>query len=261
MEWSQHPPALIEACESGNFEAVYDIIHHNRVPSPFECGVDESDHGTTPLIIAAANGYLNIVKCLVEDGKVNVCERHRVSGETAFMLACENRHQHVVEYLAGLGVVDFNDRDLSGATALIHLASGCSRRPVTETEAETQRAILSMTRFLVEDCGVNVYFQTEDKEDALLTASMNFGSAMVFYLTRTAKVNVNVQDIRGETALFYVDDVDVAKCLVEEGGADVSIQDDDGETALSNCENPKVLDYLLRKVGPSSWVPQPYRGG
>lgn len=63
------------------------------------------------------------------------------------------------------------------------------------------------------------------------------------------KVDVNIKDEDGETALFVVETVDAAKCLVEELGADIEIRGSDDVTAREKIDSegdyPEVAAYLL----------------
>ncbi|KZL66971.1 ankyrin repeat-containing protein [Colletotrichum tofieldiae] len=61
-------------------------------------------------------------------------------------------------------------------------------------------------------------------------------------------VNVDLRDEDEETALFVVETVDAAKCLVEELGADINAKGADGITASQKIEGeadyPEVAEYL-----------------
>ncbi|KZL85723.1 ankyrin repeat-containing protein [Colletotrichum incanum] len=63
-------------------------------------------------------------------------------------------------------------------------------------------------------------------------------------------VNVDLRDEDEETALFVVETVDAAKCLVEELGADINAKGADGITASQKIEGeadyPEVAEYLKR---------------
>lgn len=71
-------------------------------------------------------------------------------------------------------------------------------------------------------------------------------------LVQEFKVDVNLKDEDGETALFVVETVDAAKCLVELG-ADVKIRGAEGLTAGEKIEGegdfPKVAEYLRAEDG------------
>ncbi|KAK1976046.1 ankyrin repeat-containing protein [Colletotrichum cereale] len=67
-------------------------------------------------------------------------------------------------------------------------------------------------------------------------------------LVREFGVNVDLRDEDEETALFVVETVDAAKCLVEELGADIAAKGADGITASQKIEGeadyPEVAEYL-----------------
>ncbi|KAK2031593.1 ankyrin repeat-containing protein [Colletotrichum zoysiae] len=67
-------------------------------------------------------------------------------------------------------------------------------------------------------------------------------------LVREFGVNVDLRDEDDETALFVVETVDAAKCLVEELGADMAAKGADGVTASQKIEAeadyPEVAEYL-----------------
>ncbi|EFQ36049.1 ankyrin repeat-containing protein [Colletotrichum graminicola] len=67
-------------------------------------------------------------------------------------------------------------------------------------------------------------------------------------IVREFGVNVDLRDEDDETALFVVETVDAAKCLVEELGADIAAKGADGITASQKIEAeadyPEVAEYL-----------------
>lgn len=68
-------------------------------------------------------------------------------------------------------------------------------------------------------------------------------------LVQKYNANVNMLDEDGETPLFACEKVDVARCLVDELGADVSIRNEEGQTAEEKIgeeegEASEVFQYL-----------------
>lgn len=67
-------------------------------------------------------------------------------------------------------------------------------------------------------------------------------------LIREFNVDVNIRDEDEETALFVVETVDAAKCLVEELGADINAKGSEGITAAQKIEGegdfPEIAEYL-----------------
>merc|ERR1712137_1037498 len=74
-------------------------------------------------------------------------------------------------------------------------------------------------------------------------------------LVQKYNADVNILDEDGETPLFATEKVDVAKCLVEELGADSSIRNSEGQTAEDKIgeeegEAHEVYQYLRsRRTG------------
>lgn len=71
-------------------------------------------------------------------------------------------------------------------------------------------------------------------------------------LIREFKVNVDLTDEDGETALFVVETVEAAQALVEELGVNAAHQNTDGSTAQAKIEAeaefPEVATYLATRV-------------
>jgi ankyrin repeat protein len=68
-------------------------------------------------------------------------------------------------------------------------------------------------------------------------------------LVQKYNANVNITDEDGETPLFATEKTEVAKCLVEELGADTTIQNQEGQTAEDKIgeeegETHEVYQYL-----------------
>jgi len=59
---------------------------------------DPLDKAQTPLIVACRNGFVNVVKLLLNDKRVNVHKIQR-GGVTAFYIACQNGHLEIVKLL------------------------------------------------------------------------------------------------------------------------------------------------------------------
>jgi ankyrin repeat protein len=81
---------------------------------------DSASHQMTPLMSAAQEGYLDIVKSLVQ-AKASLEDRND-AGMTALIHASKMGRDDVVQYLLESGA-DPNARDNNGMTALMHAAS------------------------------------------------------------------------------------------------------------------------------------------
>ena len=84
---------------------------------------------------------------------------------------------------------------------------------------------------------------------SLLHAATSYGHTdLMRILVRDFRVDVNIKDEDGETALFAAESVEVAQMLVEDLGANLSITNDEGETAEDKIRQegdyPIVAAYL-----------------
>ncbi len=60
-------------------------------------------------------------------------------------------------------------------------------------------------------------------------------------------VDVNSLNNKGQTALFFADNVAIAEKLIDKG-ADIYIKDHKGKNALDYIQNPKLLNYLIVRL-------------
>ena len=81
--------------------------------------------GLTPLHLACSNGFIEIVKYLVEEKKAKKNVEAK-NGNRPIHVACQMEHLHVVKYLVERCSVDVNVKNIMGYTPL-HYASevGC----------------------------------------------------------------------------------------------------------------------------------------
>lgn len=82
---------------SGFIQLVTDVSRHRRSPTFGLVHTCHEVHGKTPLILAAAHGYTNILRVLLQDRLIRV--RLAVSGMTAIHWAAFNGHASAVRLL------------------------------------------------------------------------------------------------------------------------------------------------------------------
>ena len=69
------------------------------------------DKGCTPLIMAAQNGHMEVVRFLVEEGKADVDKATTDDGSTPLLLAAQKGHTEVVRFLVCLLYTSPSPRD------------------------------------------------------------------------------------------------------------------------------------------------------
>jgi uncharacterized protein len=100
---------------------------------------------------------------------------------------------------------------------------------------------------------------------SLLHAAASYGHiSLMKALVQKYNVDPNLLDEDGESPLFYAESLDVAKCLVEELGADPSLQNHEGVAAADRISEdgegawvPSVVDYIRGKSGRQPDEPAP----
>ena len=117
---------LFEAADSGAETQVIDLVKRGAEINA------RNQKGTTPLMMAAANGHLEIVKALASlGGQVNARNNN---GATALMVAAFGGHLEVVKLLLSLGS-ELNARTGGGVTALSAATEGGHRDVVALLKA------------------------------------------------------------------------------------------------------------------------------
>jgi uncharacterized protein len=97
---------------------------------------------------------------------------------------------------------------------------------------------------------------------SLLHAASSYGHlSLMRTLVHTYNVDPNITDEDGDTPLFYAESLEVARCLVDELGADYGKQNEEGHTAADKIQEDGegewvtgVLEYLQTKAGGSSTI-------
>jgi ankyrin repeat protein len=85
--------------------------------------------GATPLNMAAENGHLEVVRCLVRDGGAAVDQANQ-NGQTPLMIASGQGHLAIVRFLVRKGGADVNRADSRGVTAIMGAAEGGHERVI-----------------------------------------------------------------------------------------------------------------------------------
>merc|ERR1719221_151807 len=228
-------------------------------------------NGTTPIMIAAANGHLQVFEffmhvsnlCLVDKNQLTVLHhaaksneerviklllsdsRRRVDinaknkkGMTPLMIACNEGCDKVVGELLLNELLDVNLADNTEDTALLN---ACSKG---------HEAIVSM---LLDARDIEVNKANSNKDTALMIASNESHPGVVRLLLSKDDIDVNAQNADLYTALMCGCDKgneEIVRSLLDQEDIDVNLQDSNRETALiwaCDKEKSEVISMLLQR--------------
>jgi ankyrin repeat protein len=138
---------ILEAVRDGNVPKLKQLVRS-------KVKLDFSDtRELTPLMIAANDNNLEIVKILVESG-ANVNLKNKENGKTALMYAAGNGYTEVCQYLINSKGILLNAKDKAGKTALMY-AVFFARKEIVQ---------------LLIESGANVNSRTDTDESAMSIA-------------------------------------------------------------------------------------------
>lgn len=225
---------LLEAAESGDTSEVLSLIRDGA-------GVNAigATYGNTSLISAAARGYTNTVRALLEKG--GEVDARDNAGRTALMVAAFGGYTSTVGLLLEKGA-NINATDNEGWTPLFWAAFSLRDGTV---------------RFLLEK-GADANIKNKHEDTALLHAAYAGDSDTVSLLLQH-DADVNATDDLGRTALMEASrqgHTDTVRLLLE-NGAGVDLQAHDGSTALALATQQRHAEIAtLLKNPPQNAVPK-----
>ncbi|WCR59442.1 MAG: Phosphocholine transferase AnkX [Wolbachia endosymbiont of Ctenocephalides felis wCfeF] len=218
-----------------DYEAISTIIPHieRHYPSKLREIVNvENNCGQTPLHIAAENGWLNIVKYLIDkDANINAKGEY---GWTPLHIAAKNGKLDMIKYLTNKGA-NINAKDECYSTPL-HLVAELGE--------------LSIVEYLINK---GAYVDARDGwyRTPLFYAADSGKLGVAEYLVEK-NANVNARDEYGSTPLYLATmkgKVDVVKILLKYD-ADVNAENNEGITVLYCAtigENLAVVEHLIER--------------
>jgi ankyrin repeat protein len=219
--------------------------------------------GMTPLMMAAGEGHVDIVKYMRGRQDIDIDTKNAV-GNRALDIACGQGHLKMAKLLVAAGARVEAEAGETGP--LVSAALGGS---------------LQLVKYLVEEVGADVRWVDSDGKTALMWAAAKGHVDVVEYLRGRQDVDIHAQTPEGHTALDGAcgnghlavvkllvaagarvnpqasdewwpllsaaigGSLQVVKYLVEEAGADVRCVGPDGRTALMMA-HVDVAEYLLR---------------
>ena len=264
---------LIDHASKGNLKAVRDLIDTG-------VNIDVQDElGRSALMLSSKNGYLEIVKTLVNaEAALNLQGNEMFyGGNTALMYACRNGHLEIVKTLTDSGAaldLQGSQWGREGYTALMYASCISHYQKIVKTLVDagadvniqdkltkntalihaSQKGCLEIVKTLV-DAETDVNIKNEYEQTALMRASREDYLEIVKTLIQ-AGADLNLQGQaqgtteKGWTALIHasrVGNLAVVKCLVD-AGADLNLKTKGGWTALMHAsdQSHKEVVKVLR---------------
>ena len=220
--------------------------------------------GATALMLAAQDGHLEIVRCLVCTCGASV-DAADLTGTTPLIQAARQGHLEVVRFLVSDGGAMVDGEDSWGAPAVI---------------VASQEGHLDIVRFLVEDGRAHIAATPNSPNcdmDSMLSSEMDAGPALlhavrdghldiVQYLVGQAGAQVNLAEMQGLTASMVAAELghlEILRFLVSQGG-NIEALDADGSNALMRAAEQGHLEvvryyYHRREELAQEPEPEPYQ--
>ncbi|XP_067677279.1 putative ankyrin repeat protein RF_0381 [Haliotis asinina] len=254
---------LHQACKNGNLSAARLILCQRRVD------VNCKQSGWTPLMRAAENGHLELMKFLVSRG-ANVSLANTL-GDNTLHLACENGPLKVVQYILSLDVVDINSRGwkkrtpvmLAGFTGRVSIVDVLVRKGGDLTLVdEDSNSILHlaceggqgiMALFVLSLGLVDINSRGQGLKTPVMVAAEAGYSELVETLVRK-EANASLVDIGGNNLLHLAcakGNIEVVRFVLSQALIDINSRGHNGKTPLMLAveEGHRALVELLVNEG------------
>jgi len=224
---------FILCAQKGNVELMQLMVNLN-------VDIGEADHfGSSPLHWACRNGNFKAVQFLIEDCKAKFNKDNE--GNSVLHAAASVGNQEILEFLIEKYPAGISLPNNAGDTPLL-LASLAGHGEILGvlvrggaklTESDKMRGFTAL------------HFAVEKDYLELVKFLCNIDKNV-----SGCQLNVNLTDINGRTALFYVKSLNTLQILVEDGAADVDFEDPQGKSPLhAACESGdlEMVKYLWEK--------------
>ncbi len=229
-------------------------------------------NGNTPLLLAVREGYKDIVSLLLAAGANVEIVNHK--GYNALHLAIQHHREDLVALLlqAGASSCTYTREGYSCLSAAIRVGSLpivqllLQQKEVSQSQdhqgytelhwAVKQNAVDTFRRLLLSRrFNINAKAKNNATSLHLAAANQKINPRLLKCLFKVPLLEVNVQDITGNTPLHYAvvkNQLGVVCSLLEYGSVDVNIQNQVGQTALHYAvqnNNMVIVKKLLAYTG------------
>lgn len=226
------------------------------VQKSLETGVDldlGDYHGNSPLLLAAKFGQEDVLRLLLETGKVDA----NLQGQdyyTPLSWAARNGHEAVVNLLISVGKADIHLQNRDGCTPLA-LASMEGSEAIVQALLDSGADIdskdnngstplrwaaesgkVEVVELLLGTGKVDIKIKDQNGWTPLVWAARNGHEAVVRLLLKTSDADIEHRDVYGRTALSWTAEYGheaVVWVLIAIGKAEITTKDDEGATPLS----------------------------
>ncbi|KAG8239467.1 hypothetical protein J437_LFUL018999 [Ladona fulva] len=192
---------------------------------------DKDIDGNNPLLLAAQNGHLDIVKFLIDVKKADI-DVMNIYSCNSVLLASANGHLHTVKYLVDEKNMDYNVRNRFHSTPL-HFAA--------------MNGHLDTVKYLIDVKGAEVNVKNMYGFTPLHLASNKGHLDTVKYLVEEKNVNINLKSIDFSTPMHLAAQgghLDILRYLIDVKGADSNAKNVFGSTPLHFAAQNGHLDTV-----------------
>ncbi|CAE7215070.1 Ank2 [Symbiodinium natans] len=236
---------LHDAAWEGNVDLVRKLLRRESPDLPDE-------EGSTPLHLAADEGYLEVVRCLVEEGKASCVDAVDGEGNTALLLAAKEGRTKVVDYLLTSAKLQAPQQaNSNGETPLL-----CA---VQKGRADIVKLLLGHS--------ATVDISNNDGETPLnLAAGKGDAETVQLLLVEGKSQSVDTPDRLGWTPLLMASHgghVGVLRLLLKSRAATANSHSGTGETPLLRAAKRGQVEVakLLLNIDEAAMIDTPDRDG
>lgn len=236
---------IMLAAQQGHGSVVRLLLDHKsmQLDATHSCG--------TALSLAAANGHIEIVEMLMEDGRIDINQRSE-DGSTPLHLATSVSHKEVVEALLRSDTIDVNSQNSREITPLL-AAVGAGFVLYGGKQRFNDVAVR-----LVSDARVDVNCRDNGGYTPLYWAAQNGLTGLVEAILNHVKADIGLED-EEEAICVAIDNghIDVVKAFLKSGRTDINklLKNERGHlegtllsiAAYKGMED--IVDLLLSKPG------------